>query len=119
MDKSLSATSRRSGAVTASDDTLASNNGFAATLPWGGSYDIGLDSLRFQSNNFSSTYNPQLRSSFSARVTQPLFRNFKIDGIRQQFPNTPVLGRSLYRKIGFQNARITQIEENLGRVQAD
>jgi outer membrane protein len=72
------------GAVTASDDTFASSNGFAANLPWGGTYDIGLDSSRFQSNNFSSTYNPQLRSSFSARVTQPLFRNFKIDGIRQQ-----------------------------------
>ena len=72
------------GAVTASDDTFVSNNGIAASLPWGGSYDIGLDSSRFQSNNFSSTYNPQLRSSLSVRVTQPLMRNFKIDGIRQQ-----------------------------------
>lgn len=72
------------GAVTASDDTFVSNNGIAANLPWGGAYDVGLDSSRFQSNNFSSTYNPQLRSSLAVRVTQPLFRNFRIDGIRQQ-----------------------------------
>lgn len=42
-----------------------------------------------------------------------------LDGIRQQFPNTPILGRSIYRKIGFQQGRIAQIEENLGRIQAD
>jgi HAE1 family hydrophobic/amphiphilic exporter-1 len=72
------------GAITASDDTFATSTGLAALLPWGGTYDVGLDSSRFQSNNFSSTYNPSLRSSLSARVTQPLFRNFKIDGIRQQ-----------------------------------
>jgi outer membrane protein TolC len=73
-----------SGAVTASDDTFVTNTGIAATLPWGGSYDVGLNSSRFQSNNFSSTFNPSLQSSLTARVTQPLFRNFKIDGIRQQ-----------------------------------
>jgi HAE1 family hydrophobic/amphiphilic exporter-1 len=72
------------GAITANDDTFATNTGVAASLPWGGTYDIGLDSSRFQSNNFSSTYNPSLRSSFSARVTQPLFRNFRIDAVRQQ-----------------------------------
>jgi len=72
------------GAITANDDTFANSTGLAASLPWGGTYDIGLDSSRFQSNNFSSTFNPSLRSSFSLRVTQPLFRNFKIDGIRQQ-----------------------------------
>ena len=43
-----------------------------ANSPWGGSYDIGWDSTRLQSNNFASTFNPQLRSSLSARITQPL-----------------------------------------------
>jgi HAE1 family hydrophobic/amphiphilic exporter-1 len=72
------------GALTSSDDQFVSNTGVAASLPWGGSYDIGWDSTRLQSNNFASTFNPQLRSSLSARITQPLLRNFGIDGIRQQ-----------------------------------
>ncbi len=72
------------GAVTSSDDQFVSNHGITATLPWGGTYDVGWDSSKFESNNFSSTFNPQLRSNLSARVTQPLLRNFGIDNIRQQ-----------------------------------
>ena len=72
------------GAVTASDDQFVSNTGLTASLPWGGSYDIGLDSSRFQSNNFAATRNPQLRSQIAASFNQPLLRNFKIDNLRQQ-----------------------------------
>jgi outer membrane protein TolC len=72
------------GAVISSDDQFVNNLGLTGTLPWGGSYDVGLDSFRFQSNNFSSTFNPQVRSTLATRVTQPLLRNFGIDNIRQQ-----------------------------------
>ena len=72
------------GAVTSSDDQFISNTGIAANLPWGGTYDVGWDSTRIQSNNFAATFNPQLRSSLSARFTQPLLRNFAIDSVRQQ-----------------------------------
>jgi outer membrane protein TolC len=72
------------GAVISSDDRFVNQTGLVASLPWGGSYDVGLDSFRFESNNFSSTFNPQVRSTFAARVTQPLLRNFRIDSIRQQ-----------------------------------
>ena len=73
-----------SGAVTASDDQFFNNTGITAALPWGGSYDVGWDSSRFQSNNFAATRNPQLRSQIAASFSQPLLRNFRIDGIRQQ-----------------------------------
>ena len=67
-----------------SDDRLISNFGVTQVLPWGGSYDVGWDSSRMVSNSTFSTFSPQLQSSFSARVTQPLLRGFKIDSIRQQ-----------------------------------
>jgi outer membrane protein TolC len=76
------------GALISSDDQFVSNQGVAASLPWGGTYDIGWDSSKFESNNFSSTFNPVLRSNLSARVTQPLLRNFRIDNIRQQLQVT-------------------------------
>src|SRR5687768_14009509 len=55
------------GAVISSDDRFVNQTGLVASLPWGGSYDVGLDSFRFESNNFSSTFNPQVRSTFAAR----------------------------------------------------
>ena len=73
-----------SGAVTANDKQFVNSTGIAAQLPWGGSYDIGWDSSRFESNNFGATRNPQLRSQIAASFTQPLLRNFRIDSLRQQ-----------------------------------
>jgi HAE1 family hydrophobic/amphiphilic exporter-1 len=73
-----------SGAVTANDKQFFNNTGISAVLPWGGSYDIGWDSSRFESNNFAATRNPQLRSQIAASFTQPLLRNFRIDSLRQQ-----------------------------------
>ena len=72
------------GAVTSSDDQFFNNTGITAVLPWGGSYDIGWDSSRFESNNFAATRNPQIRSQIAASFTQPLLRNFRIDSLRQQ-----------------------------------
>src|SRR5688500_9716531 len=34
------------GAVTSSDDQFVSNHGITATLPWGGTYDVGWDSSK-------------------------------------------------------------------------
>ncbi len=54
-------------------------------LPWhGASYSVGIDGARSTSNNFFSNFNPQLRSSLSLNVTQPLLRGFKIDSTREQ-----------------------------------
>ena len=51
---------------------------------WGGSYDVRWNNGRNTTNNQFSTFNPQLNSSVSATYVQPLLRNFKIDGARQQ-----------------------------------
>jgi outer membrane protein TolC len=71
------------GTITSSDQVL-SNIGVTQTLPWGGSYDVGWDSSRFNSNSSFSTFSPQLRSSLALNYTQPLLRNWKIDNTRQQ-----------------------------------
>jgi len=67
-----------------SSDQVAGNIGVNQTLPWGGNYDIGWDSSRFNSNSSFSTFSPQLRSSFVLNYSQPLLRNWKIDNTRQQ-----------------------------------
>ena len=39
---------------------------------------------RTTTNNVFTSFDPQLTSNISATYTQPLLRNFKIDGTRQQ-----------------------------------
>jgi outer membrane protein TolC len=71
------------GTKTTSDQVL-SNIGLTQTLPWGGNYQVGWDSSRYNSNSSFSTFSPQLRSSLALNYTQPLLRNGKIDNTRQQ-----------------------------------
>ncbi|MEO8680833.1 MAG: TolC family protein [Vicinamibacterales bacterium] len=53
--------------------------------PWhGGSYSVDWSNGRTTSNNIFTSFDPQLTSTLSASYTQPLLRNFKIDGTRQQ-----------------------------------
>lgn len=65
-------------------DQFSNTTDVQQLLPWGGSYAIGWDAARSTSNNFFSNFNPQLRSSLSLNYSQPLLRNFQIDGVRQQ-----------------------------------
>lgn len=61
------------------------NFGVASLTSWhGGSYDVRWNNSRNTTNNAFSTFNPQLNSSISATFSQPLLRNFRIDGARQQ-----------------------------------
>jgi outer membrane protein TolC len=60
------------------------NFGFGALNKWGGSYNLGWNNTRATTNNIFTNFNPQLASNISASYTQPLLRNFKIDGTRQQ-----------------------------------
>ncbi len=75
------------GTKTSSDQVL-SNIGVNQTLPWGGNYEVGWDSSRFNSNSSYSTFSPQLRSTVVFNYTQPLLRNWKIDNTRQQVLTT-------------------------------
>jgi outer membrane protein len=61
------------------------NFGVSQLTSWyGGSYDVRWNNARNTTNNAFSTFNPQINSSISATFTQPLLRNFRIDGARQQ-----------------------------------
>ena len=67
-----------------SDARLTSTVGVQQLLPWGGNYTIGWNGTRSTTTNVFSNFSPQLRSSLSLSYTQPLLRNFSIDGMRQQ-----------------------------------
>ena len=60
--------------------------GINQLTPWlpGGSYQVLFNNGRTTTNNIFTSFDPQLTTNFSATYTQPLLRNFKIDGTRQQ-----------------------------------
>ena len=63
----------------------AYNFGITQQTPWyGGNYQVLFNNGRTTTNNSFTTFDPQLTSNISATYTQPLLRNFKIDGTRQQ-----------------------------------
>jgi outer membrane protein TolC len=63
----------------------AYNFGVTQLTPWkGGSYQVQFNNGRTTTNSVFSSFDPQLTSNISATYTQPLLRNFKIDGTRQQ-----------------------------------
>ena len=63
----------------------AYNFGVQQQTPWhGGSYQVLFNNGRTTTNNVFTSFDPQLTSNVSATYTQPLLRNFKIDGTRQQ-----------------------------------
>ena len=60
------------------------NFGVASLSNWfGGSYDVRWNNSRSTSTNPSQSFNPELNTSVIATYTQPLLRNFRIDGTRQ------------------------------------
>jgi len=77
-----------SGATTGQNKTttgrMLSNVGIVQQTPWGGSYSVGWDSTRSTTTNVLSSFSPQLQSSLSLDIRQPLLRNFSIDNLRQQ-----------------------------------
>ena len=63
----------------------SSDFGLSQLTPWfGGSYTLAWNNGRTTTNNVFTSFDPQLTASVSANYTQPLLRNFKIDGTRQQ-----------------------------------
>jgi outer membrane protein len=78
-------------ALTAGGVNVTTNGSFLTTggvgqlLRWGGaSYQVSIDGSR-QTTTASKQYtNPTLGSNLNAAYTQPLLRNFRIDGARQQ-----------------------------------
>jgi len=85
-DSTQPSTSVLSGAATGiTNGNSLANFGVSSLTSWyGGSYDVRWNNGRNTTNNQFSTFNPQLNSSISATYIQPLLRNFRIDGTRQQ-----------------------------------
>jgi outer membrane protein len=73
-----------SGASITSGQSLF-NFGVASLTNWfGGSYDVRWNNTRSTTTNLLQSFNPQLNTAVIATYSQPLLRNFKIDGTRQQ-----------------------------------
>ena len=76
--------------LSGADDTLTRKN-FLGTalieqvLKTGTQYSVGWDASRTTTNNTFSTFNPELNSSLSFDVVQPLLRGFRIDGARASY----------------------------------
>lgn len=67
-----------------SSDNFRTGAGIQQFVPWGGGrYTLGIDASRLETNNPTNPFNPQLDSSLAASYTQPLLRNFRMDGLRQ------------------------------------
>ena len=73
-----------SGQSKTTNGRMLSNVGVVQQTPWGGSYSVGWDSVRSTTTNVFSSFSPQLQSSLSIDIRQPLLRNFAIDNLRQQ-----------------------------------
>ncbi|MFZ9585928.1 MAG: TolC family protein, partial [Pseudohongiellaceae bacterium] len=67
------------------DRRLVLNVGVGAPTRWhGGAYQIDFNTGRYRTNNWFASFDPQLSSVLSFTYRQPLLRNLKIDGTRQQ-----------------------------------
>ena len=77
-----------SGGSTATGITSSNsvfNFGVSSLTSWyGSSYDVRWNNTRSTTSNLLTGFNPQLNNVLSATFQQPLLRNFKIDGARQQ-----------------------------------
>ncbi|MEX2663277.1 MAG: TolC family protein [Vicinamibacterales bacterium] len=70
--------------TTTTSESMSTSVGVSQNVRWGGGrYTFGVDASR-REVNFTSSFNPQLNSNLNASYVQPLLRNFRIDGARQQ-----------------------------------
>lgn len=69
--------------ISTKTDVVTTNVGLNQRLPWlGTSYNVGWDTSNTDSNNFLNSFNPLLRSGFTASVSQPLLRDLFTDAAR-------------------------------------
>jgi outer membrane protein len=66
------------------NQNFRANFGVSQLVPWGGNYSVSWNNSRGKSNSIYDSPNPFLQSNLNALYTQPLLRNFKIDGTRAQ-----------------------------------
>ena len=61
-------------------DSALYNFGIFQSLKTGGTLTVDFDNNRSETNSVFSTFNPIFNSTFQAQLTQPLLRNFRVDG---------------------------------------
>ena len=72
------------GAASITSGQSVFNFGVQSLSHWlGGSYDVRWNNTRSTTTNLLQSFNPQLNTFVTATYSQPLLRNFKIDGTRQ------------------------------------
>jgi outer membrane protein TolC len=82
-------TSQLIGGQKVENQTGTANVGGTWNLPWyGGSVALGWNNRRQESTNLFTTFSPQFNTSVAFGYAQPLLRNLRIDGTRQQLAVT-------------------------------
>ena len=73
------------GTAAATSAGVTTDGGVQQLLKWGGgSYSLSMVGARSTNDALRTTFNPLLSSNLTARLTQPLLRNFRIDANRAQ-----------------------------------
>jgi len=84
-------TSQLNGGVIVQNDTSTYNAGVNQALKWGGGdVAVTFNNNKQVTSNLFANFNPTYNSNFSATLTQPLLRDFRIDGTRQQLKVTAI-----------------------------
>jgi outer membrane protein len=73
-----------SGGETVTNKTTVWNFGLNQNLPTGANVNLTFNNNKSDSNSFFNTFNPTFSSSLLLSLTQPLLRNFRLDGGRAQ-----------------------------------
>jgi outer membrane protein len=84
-------TSQLNGGLIVQNDTSTYNSGITQALKWtGGDFAFTFNNNKQVTTATFSNFNPAFNTSFSATLTQPLLRDFWIDGTRQQLKVTVI-----------------------------
>jgi outer membrane protein TolC len=84
-------TSQLNGGLIVQNNQSVYNGGVSQAVPWGGGdFSVNWNNQRQETNNSFSNFNPSYNSNLTATFTQPLLRDFFIDGNRQQLRVTAI-----------------------------
>jgi outer membrane protein len=84
-DQTLPVTNQLAGGATSVNNRRSNFDfGIGALTKWGGTYNVFFSNPRVVTDNNFTNFSPQLNPNLNLNITQPLLRNFKIDGTRQQ-----------------------------------
>lgn len=73
------------GTAVSTSGEMRSEAGVQQQMKWGGgNYSVSFTGGKSTSDALRTVFSPLLSSNFNASYSQPLLRNFKIDGLRQQ-----------------------------------